>query len=255
MPKRYPFSVMVLMLAAIVFASGAAARKSDRPSRLVLSAARTTYVIAEPITLSFDLLNDSRKTISGYYAFDLREDPYNSDLTITYRRKGDASHVYALRTNSDPLTTRVALEKTRIAPHDRLSTQSLLLYDPGIDRFVFDEPGRYEFRAKFEYESGQTIESNPLWVTVMPAPRDESPEALATWKNADVARAIQGNAVEGQKEPAVIERLRTLLTRFPSSLYAREARRSIVSLYQAKSAQGRLGGLQESLLALAKSQP
>ena len=258
MRKIHSTSIMVFLLGATILVPHAAERKSDRPSRLVLSSPRSEYVIAEPITLSFDLINASRKTIKGYYFFDLKDDPYNSELTITYQRKGDLRHVYALRTDGDPITTRVFLRPIRIPQHGRLSTLTLLLYDRAVGRFVFGEPGTYEFRAKFEYDSGKTIESNPLLVTVTPLPKVESQEALAIWKDPDLAKTVQGHPIESSKEAEVIERLSTLVKEYPSSVYTKDAREAIVNLYEERVRLGTAGSgykFQETLLELVKLRP
>lgn len=255
MRTLYCISIMFFMLGATILEPCAAEHKSDRPSRFVISSSRPTYVIAEPITLSFDLLNDSRKALKGYYFFDLEHDRYNSGVTITYQRKGDLPHDYALRINSDPVTDLYFLRPMTIPPHGRLSTLTLLLYDRGADRFVLDEPGTYEFRAKFEYDPGKTIESNQLLVTVSPLPKGESPEALAIWKDADLARTVQGYPIESSREAEVIERLSTLVKEYPSSVYTKDAREAIVNRYQEGVRLGTAGPgyyFQVSLLELVK---
>ena len=251
--KLYSLSVIIGMLSTAILGLGAVEPMTDRPSRVVISSPRTTYAVAEPITLLFDLINDSHWTIKGYYHFDLSDGPQNSHMRITYRRKDDLPHVYALRGDLDPVRDVFFIEPIRIPSHGRLSTQILLLYDRGTDRFVFNEPGSYEFRLKFEYDSGKTMESNSLRVTVTPG-RQQEMQALEIWKNPYLARAIQGNSVEQSKESIVIERLSTLVTKFSSSIYTKDAREAIINLYEERARQGQLDRFQESLLELVKLQ-
>jgi hypothetical protein len=245
-----------LLLCVLLLASSVLA-KTERPSRLVIKAPRTTYAVAEPLVLAFSLHNDRKRAIRGEYAFTLE----STQLVVTYQREGEQPHAYATRSDEDPTSANVFVEKVRIPARSKIKTEGYLLYDKRANRFVFEEPGVYRVRATFHYvntDYSKTIESNTLRITVLPLPKDESKAALALWKDADLAKTVQGNLYSStpEQQQAIIERLRELVEKFPASIYAKAAKAAIVSQFEERERRGQpaLTDFEQRLLDVARQQ-
>jgi hypothetical protein len=92
------------------------------------------------------------------------------------------------------------------------------------NKFVFNGPGEYEFKATFQYileDPSKVVESNVLRLTVVNPPEEEQ-SALALWKHKDLALVVQGDDASAE----TIGKLRLLLQKFPNSLYATAVRAS-----------------------------
>jgi hypothetical protein len=112
--------------------------------------------------------------------------------------------------------------KPTLRPGGEVSVQEMVLFNtlPGSneDKFVFNEPGEYEFKAIFQYvykDSSKVIESNVLHITVVNPPKEEQ-AALALWRYKDLALVVQGDGLSTEG----VRKLRVFLQRFPNSSYA-----------------------------------
>jgi hypothetical protein len=92
------------------------------------------------------------------------------------------------------------------------------------NKFVFNGPGEYEFKATFHYileNPSKVIESNILRLTVVNPPEEEQ-AALTWWKDKDLALVVQGDSLSTEG----VSKLRAFMQQFPQSLYATAVRDS-----------------------------
>lgn len=189
----------------------------------VLSTERPVYYVYEPMVLNMTVINKGRQPVQGDFVF---LDFEFQEFKLFYRKKGGEFKRY------NNVITWLAMgshygpgkgPKPTVEPGSQVSKREMILFDTlprsnEADRFVFNEPGEYEFKASFQYiyqDPSKVIESDILHITVVNPPEEEQ-AALALWRDKDLALVVQGNGLikEG------VRKLRVFLQKFPNSLYA-----------------------------------
>lgn len=219
---RYAFA-LILILGSIFWPHQSQPEGLD----VLLSAEKATYFTYEPIVLNMAVTNKGREPIKGEFdcfSFGCK------DLTLLYKKRGagEFKRYYNATIWAASIKHILRLgEKPTLPPGGQVSAQGIVLLDhmpipAQEERFVFSEPGEYEFKVTFQYileDPSRVVESNDLRVTVADPP-EEVRAALASWKDKDLALVVQGDglSVEG------IDKLRTFLQKFPGSPYASFAR-------------------------------
>jgi len=214
-----------------------------------LSAEKSTYLVCEPINLKMEVANTGTQPVRGNF------DSFNftkKELKLFYRKKGSEFKRYFslgiwMAMSRDYI--RVG-EAPILEPGNQISTHKLVLFDtlPSShqqDRFVFSDPGEYEFKATFQYTADSVIESNVLPVTVLAVPEREQ-DAFALWAQKDVALVVQGDILVAQndiKKVEAVNQLLMFLQKFPRSPYAayvRDAKELWLGYFERKTKQEKL---------------
>jgi hypothetical protein len=257
-----------VILSIVLLLSGTARQAIERPSNFIISSPRDTYTVYEPIQITFMLTNDRDKQIEGEFGLGF----FIDQLNVFYRKEGEKFHPYASeRTEQARAIEYTYVTKIPIPGRGQISVDEILLYDIRAERFVFSEPGVYEFRAKYRYtqnDYSKIMESNTLRVMVLPRPSEESQEALSLWKDPHLARVIQGDWAYTEEKgklvrlvqrdwldseeimKGVIERLKPLVENYPKSIYTRAAKAAIAPRYEKR--EKLMQGLTPSEKALLK---
>jgi hypothetical protein len=242
------------VLLALTFAPTLLMQGEELPTSFILSTEKSTYAVGEPIKLTFTFTNEREAPIRGYFSatFD------NSELKVYYRKDGGPFIPYYSRRMEIAETADMFYLPIPIPAHGQISHSELLLYDIKTElllpihkqvseKWIFDQPGEYEFQAKFwlrPLKKGdyKVLESNIVRVTVIkPSKVDE--EALALWKDKDIALAIQGDGFT----PKAIDKLSIFLERFPTSSYTSYARERSIGYLTEKAKQGQLTAKEKTL--------
>jgi hypothetical protein len=217
------FFLLTLILGSTMLAH----TSQEQPLEFILSTEQSTYFAYEPLVLNMAVINNGQRPVQGDFNF---LDFEFQELKLFYRKKGGEFKRY------NNLVTWLAMganympgkgPKPILEPGGQRSTEELIFFDrlPALNeegKFVFDEPGEYEFKASFQYifkDPSKVVESNVLHVTVV-NPAEEEREALAWWKDKDLALVVQGDSLD----PEAVRKLRAFLQKFRTSLYAKAVR-------------------------------
>lgn len=191
-----------------------------REATLSLSLDRSQYVVGEPLEMSLSLQNTSRNALQGRFE---EVHPASPLLRVDYRRDGRSFEpLDRNRRNFHRGFRAVGLE-----PGETRTGTAGISVDRGRDDLVLDEPGTYEFRARFCEAPGDLnamVQSDVVRVTVVEAPdahrdawRELSPDVaqFAHWPRA------------GHVGQDVIEKGLDFVERFPDSPWSARVRRGL----------------------------
>jgi hypothetical protein len=216
-------------------------QNADEPTEFILSANKSTYTVCEPIRLTFTFTNHNEKPIVGHFGLGFDYD----QLEVYYRRDdGESRRYHSLRIER-ARTVDLIYKKMTILPGESISREEILLYDTGAEQFLFSAPGTYEFKAIHRYvlsDPSKVITSNILQVSVIPLPTQESKEMLASWKDTDMAKFVQGDdevfGYDLTKRGS--EKAKEFLDRYRASVYAEYVRERALRYLEKRKKQGML---------------
>lgn len=179
--------------------------------------------VVDPVVFEVAARNCGNSPISGVFILNGRYDGFS----IEVRKVGD--------TKSERFANAVVWEGTKddmmfqpvtLKPREELSVNYVLLYNVRTRGFVFDVPGEYEvhFRLRWNQQGGD-IASAIAHVTVVEWDKAKEEdvkqlEALALWKDRDIAGAVQDKA---ELSSGASEKLQELKEKYAGTLYGKLA--------------------------------
>lgn len=192
-----------------------------------------TIHVAEPVSFDVTVRNCGNSSVSGFFILNGRYDGFS----IEVRKMGDKkSHRFANAVMLDSLKDDMIFEPVKLMPSEELSVNYVLLYNVRTEKYIFDVPGEYEvhFRLRWSQQSDDNA-SVTVHVTVLDwdtAKEDDKKqhEALALWKNREIADFVQDNA-ELSRDASL--KLQELKEKFTDTLYGK-----LASEYEIKGIKG-----------------
>jgi hypothetical protein len=179
-----------------------------------IASERADYFVLEPLKLTMAFRNESDEEVTGVFSPDLG----SGNLTVFYRREGREFEKYTCHRQERPRHVSIFLPQSLKPQQEFSKAEEILVLDTKKGRFVFEEPGVYEFKAVYRdlpNESNGQLESNVLRVKVEPAPENEQ-EAIRFYKNESIGLLVQNDFhLEDSLERAV-----RFLDKYPASVYA-----------------------------------
>ena len=221
---------------AVVLVAFGATASVAQPAILELQLNKNSYVIGEPVTVTFRLRPSGTSSVLA------KELSFSTGLWLLYKHESETD----FRPYADPLTKDIAVDKTEIVPLQGLFFSSFILHDPnrwhyrGTDssdpvRTLFLAPGKYEFKARFRL--GSEFVESALVVVNCASLVGEDVQAWNLWREPSVLATIHGSSLPDESVDAV-QKLRLLVAQFPQSTYTQYALERVEALRQ----QGRVSG-------------
>lgn len=182
--------------------------------RFTISVDKSTHFAYEPLSMTMKLQNISNASITG--CFEPKLDV--GKLTILYKKVGGTFTKYTAARQIN-LPFMLVLPKT-LKPSESVTTEEILLFDVITKRFIFDEPGDYQFQAVYEDQAtiaSTRLESNPITVRINAIPANEH-ATQNIYKDEKIARIIQHDKFDAAE---AIPSAYTFIQQFPASIYFR----------------------------------
>lgn len=153
--------------------------------RIYLEALKSKYQVGEPLALTIRLRNEGQNII----CLESRVLDINyGDVHVEYRLKNKEKLTFVPIFNRDCIAGGLSFN---LPPNSEITEQYWLLYQPRLEKFIFDEPGDYEVQVNLALNYSEKIYSNVVKVKVSQVPTHEQ-KAFALFKDPDLAQFAVG---------------------------------------------------------------
>jgi hypothetical protein len=232
--------ITLLLIIALAIAGNITTQQEASPNlkrlSLVAAAEKSSYIVGEPVDLTFSLSNVSDKTVEGNFCFGV--DHYNPE--VWYGKETQKPLLYV---GNFPVAEDITCLPRELSPHASKSSSARLLYAVNPGWLILREPGVYEFQLKYKLSDGDgtKIVSNVVQIKVEAAPESEK-EALRQWSDPELLDFVQGNAgfAPGAKVRDGFKKASTFYDAHGDSLYAKAARKGLLDYLTSRSRAQRL---------------
>lgn len=192
-------------------------------AQIELSAVPTnvTIHVAEPVSLTVAVRNHGNSADSGFFILSGRYDGFS----IEVHKIGEAkAHRFVNAVMWEATKDDMMFQPLLLNPGEEVSVNYGLLYNVRTGNYVFETDGEYDvhFRLRWSNHGGDTISvTTRVSVVEWDKVRDkEQLEALALWKNREIAAVFQDNA---EMSSAASEKLRELSEKYTATVYGKLA--------------------------------
>lgn len=206
-------------LVAVALASYCSSASPTEAIRMALSVPKTDYLVAEPLSLTVQCINNSPDPIT----FNTRlavEIPVLY-VSVNGGKLEEFRHPDGFQRREDPRSDEtVEYPSVQLLPGESFSTTAFVVkghYGDSGEEFLLFRPGKYRLHASTEGKDGVVIEA------ALPT-TDVDKQALLLWKD----RAAGQFTLAPYGTDPKLDALRSLASRFPDSVYTQYARLGIV---------------------------
>lgn len=255
------------MLAEVVFlALCGTVLSSERLSQIAeavelrLVSDRGTYYVGEPVRLTLTIENRSETPVFGY----LWLQPYlpkNLRSSALLYCRGDDACVEFLGRIPNVELIELNVSPRPLAPGSQEQSRFAAALNPENQHLVLDVPGDYEFRwvtwGIHECDGVSTrVRGKELgasaFVRVLPVPKEEH-EAFEYYSKNQLGELAQFDRAYSKERPEWRVTARTMLERYPNSIYAAAIHGGFLDVLEIAALQGRVTPEERGLLADLRS--
>lgn len=202
---------IVSILFILCHLSFAYSQTQEQKPSFNISLNKTNYFVGEPIEITFNLTNQSSKTIKGI--FPLGFEYINPDVFYNNNARGFIR--YISRTISPGFAREYGFLPEKLLSGQSKSITETLIYSTHPGSLVLSAAGQYQFQAKYAYlpdGKGTKLESNIVTITVTELPSIYL-KKLESWKDPILLSFLQGdyNYMSAQQVQEALSKARNFL--------------------------------------------
>jgi hypothetical protein len=217
---------------------------------------RTVYHVGEAVRLTLTVRNVGAAPVFGY----MRLKPYlpsglKSSLLLYCRDREPCLEFLGKIPNVDKMN--LAVTPNTLAAGARERSDFVVALNPANRHPVLEAPGEYEFRwvtwgiherdAVSTRVRGRELSAS-AFIRVLPVPNAEH-RAFAYYVENALGELAQFDPAYAEDQPGLRLAARTMLERYPDSIYAAAIRRGILELLELRALHGRVTPEEQELLA------